>query len=464
MKNISLNFFGEEVSINMPTTLASLRQQISEKFMFSPSDAAEIIVSYAKDLGKKIIQTEQDFVNFISDSINKIDLDISPDSKLYLNNFNSLQKESEDNKKELEEALKKKDEIKKRKETALNKRTSEIKALEKKIEEIKEEKKKLKKLYNKEEKQFSKEEKENNKKISMLKEKLGLNKDKLRSKKGPNIENMINLCLKEKDEEYKKLEQIPEAIITKINKITNKIIEYKLKKMHKFEKELEMKKIELKPEEKEFFINYPQFCNSIGRRINSFTNQIHCETKKLFEEIKNAKKNQKDIICPLKKKLLKKGNPKKEKVEEKKNEEKKEIHWNVSCDGCKKGPITGKRYKCQTCHNFDYCECCYEKEKENHKHEFKVVKPIDFKKLRNEFLKKFNPNGKAIHFGYICDGCEMNPIIGNRYKCTICDDFDYCEACEEKFRNEHRHPFLTIYKPTMDPISIKCVMPENQKK
>jgi len=37
----------------MPTDLASLRQQISEKFMFSPSDAAEIVVSYAKDLGKK---------------------------------------------------------------------------------------------------------------------------------------------------------------------------------------------------------------------------------------------------------------------------------------------------------------------------------------------------------------------------------------------------------------------------
>ena len=147
MKNINLNFFGEQVSINMPTNLASLRQQISEKFMFNPSDAAEIVVSYVKDLGKKIIKTEQDFVNFISEKINKIDLDISPDSKLYLNNFNSLQKESEENKKLLEEALNKKDEIKKRKETALNKMNSEIKALEKKIEEIKEEKKKLKKIY-----------------------------------------------------------------------------------------------------------------------------------------------------------------------------------------------------------------------------------------------------------------------------------------------------------------------------
>ena len=136
MKKISLNFFGEEVSINMPTDLSSLRQQISEKFMFNPSDAAEIVVSYAKDLGKKIIETEQDFVNFISDKINKIDLDISPDSKLYLNNLNILQKESDDNKKELEEAMKKRDEIKKRKETVLNQKKIEIENLENQIKEI----------------------------------------------------------------------------------------------------------------------------------------------------------------------------------------------------------------------------------------------------------------------------------------------------------------------------------------
>ena len=65
MKNISLNFFGENVTIPIPTTLASLRKEISDKFLFSPSDAAEVIISYAKDLGKKIIQTEQDFSNFI---------------------------------------------------------------------------------------------------------------------------------------------------------------------------------------------------------------------------------------------------------------------------------------------------------------------------------------------------------------------------------------------------------------
>jgi hypothetical protein len=465
MKKISLNFFGEEVSINMPTSLSSLRQQISEKFMFNPSDAAEIVVSYAKDISKKIIETEQDFVNFISDKINKIDLDISPNSKLFINNLNSLKKESEDNKKELEEALKKKDEIKKRRETSLKERKLEIKKLNEQMKEIKIQKRKLEKETQKLRKELMKEEKDINKKISTLQEKLGINKpksDKLRSRKEDKFQIMIAKCLTSKLDEYKEIETIPEAIVKKINKITFKIIEHKLKKMHSFEKELKANKIQLKPEEQIFFINYPKFCNDIGRRVYSFSNTIKHETKKLIEDIQKAKKIQKDIVLPLKKKL-----DKETKNDEKKEEKKesKQIHYFTTCDGCNMYPLIGNRYVCQVCPNFDYCEKCYEKEKERHKHEFKRYDVINF--FGRVCKKKLeNPEGKPVHHGYICDGCNMEPIIGNRYKCTVCDDFDYCEACEEKFKNEHRHPFLKIYKPSMAPYDIKCVVPgiQNTKK
>ena len=446
MKNISLNFFGEEVSINMPTDLASLRQQISEKFMFSPSDAAEIVVSYAKDLGKKIIQTEQDFVNFISDKINKIDLDISQNSQLYLKNFNNLQKETEDNKKNLEEALKKREEIKKMRETALKKSDQEIKKLEKQMEEIKKKKKNLEKLVQQEKKKFCKEEKENNKKISALEKKLGIEKEKkLRSRKDINISNMIDTCLNAKIEELKTLDTIPEKIIEKLNKFTRKIIDFKLKQMHNFEKDLKKNKIELKPEEKEFFINYPKLCNDMYRRMDSFTQSIRCEMKKFFEDIKNVQKNQKQLLCPLKKKLEEKENKKNKEIKN------KGVHWSIICDGCNMHPIVGKRYKCETCPNFDFCEKCYEKEKAKHNHKFGIIE-------KNE--------GKPIHHGYICDGCNKGPIIGNRFKCTVCDDFDFCETCEEKFKDQHKHPFLKIYKPEMDPVSIKCIIPgvETEKK
>ena len=380
MKNISLNFFGEEVSINMPTDLASLRQQISEKYMFSPSDAAEIVVSYAKDLGKIIIQTEQDFVKFISDKINKIDLDISQDSQLFKKNFNTLQKETDDNKKKLDEALKKRDEIKKKRETALKTRTDEIKKLEEKIQQIKNEKKKIQQLSKKEEKEFGKQEHDLNKKIHVLQEKLGLNK-KLKSKNPNQIKNMINECFESKNEEYKKLDKLPLGIVENINKIIKPIIEHKLKKLHEIEKHIKHKKTELKPEERDFLMNFPLFCNDIYKKVDSFSNYIQCETQRVVSDIQKAIKNQKDIVCPPRKKI---------------NKESKHF----------------------------YQECC-----ENYK-------------------KKENTEGKAIHHGYICDGCQMAPIIGNRYNCTICKDFDYCDACEEKFKNEHKHPFLKIYKPS----------------
>ena len=50
MKKISLNFFGEKAEINVPTSLESLRNAISEQFLFSPQDAAEVMIGYIKDL------------------------------------------------------------------------------------------------------------------------------------------------------------------------------------------------------------------------------------------------------------------------------------------------------------------------------------------------------------------------------------------------------------------------------
>lgn len=45
----------------------------------------------------------------------------------------------------------------------------------------------------------------------------------------------------------------------------------------------------------------------------------------------------------------------------------------------------------------------------------------------------------------MCDGCEAFPIIGNRYKCSVCEDFDYCENCEKI--KSHNHPFIKIKSP-----------------
>ena len=68
---------------------------------------------------------------------------------------------------------------------------------------------------------------------------------------------------------------------------------------------------------------------------------------------------------------------------------------------------------------------------------------------------------KVLHSGVICKGCK-GPVIGIRYKCVVCKDFDYCEKCEEKINAGHGHPLLKINTPDMNPIAIRCVLKSNK--
>lgn len=84
-------------------------------------------------------------------------------------------------------------------------------------------------------------------------------------------------------------------------------------------------------------------------------------------------------------------------------------------------------------------------------------------KTKTEEISK-PQTSKNVHYRVICDGCGTNPIVGVRYKCSVCEDFDYCETCEQ--RVEHPHPFLKIKHHNQRPKAILTVLeeelPENQ--
>jgi len=58
---------------------------------------------------------------------------------------------------------------------------------------------------------------------------------------------------------------------------------------------------------------------------------------------------------------------------------------------------------------------------------------------------KTNTSSQKVHQGVACDGCGVKPIVGVRYKCTACDNFDFCEKCEASV--DHPHAFLKIKDP-----------------
>ena len=52
-----------------------------------------------------------------------------------------------------------------------------------------------------------------------------------------------------------------------------------------------------------------------------------------------------------------------------------------------------------------------------------------------------------VHKGIKCSNCGMENIVGIRYKCTICPNFNLCEICEENIEHDEDHVLLKIKDP-----------------
>ena len=159
MSKITLNFFGEIISVEKPKSLSSLRNDISRLFCFSTQDSAEIIITYNENGTKKIIANDEDLKTFLNSKVEIIDLDISQNSQIYKDSLNQIQEESSKDKAVLEELLKKKEELEKLKETKFDAQRQEIKDIKAKIFELHKKKKKSKRVFSKERKRLIKKKK-----------------------------------------------------------------------------------------------------------------------------------------------------------------------------------------------------------------------------------------------------------------------------------------------------------------
>lgn len=106
--------------------------------------------------------------------------------------------------------------------------------------------------------------------------------------------------------------------------------------------------------------------------------------------------------------------------------------------------ISGVRHRCLSCPDFDYCSACIVNAGEQHTgHRFvPIYAPLPFVRSARQF-----------HRGIYCDGllCTNHKgyIIGDRYKCAVCDDTDFCAKCEALPTNGHNasHPLIKFRVP-----------------
>ena len=122
----------------------------------------------------------------------------------------------------------------------------------------------------------------------------------------------------------------------------------------------------------------------------------------------------------------------------------KVVHSNISCNICGVYPITGSRFKCLSCNDFDLCSSCVDDHPIDH--ELLLIQSVD--------------SAMFPHAGVTCDLCQISPILGVRYKCTICSNFDLCTSCFSS--HPSNHPLIVVKVPRNH--SFECFSPASSIK
>lgn len=117
------------------------------------------------------------------------------------------------------------------------------------------------------------------------------------------------------------------------------------------------------------------------------------------------------------------------------------------CDGCDKF-IFGIRHKCLDCPDWDYCADCIVNAGFVHPdHRFVPI----YDQIADA---RARTTSRPCHYGICCDGplcstARKTYIVGERYKCAVCHDTDFCAGCEASPANTHNktHPLIKFKTP-----------------
>ena len=86
-------------------------------------------------------------------------------------------------------------------------------------------------------------------------------------------------------------------------------------------------------------------------------------------------------------------------------------------------------------------------EDEKMKESIRALVQSKLKILESKLYNEIKNSDQPIHNGIKCNLCGTNNIRGIRYKCSICDNYNLCEKCEENSNHDEDHILLKLRKP-----------------
>ena len=112
MNKLTLDFYGEKISIPFPKDFPSLSKEIDQNFQLNLTEVFSLDISYTKNKVKKSIKSENDYKLFINSKASLINIELVESNELFQNNSLNFKKNSKEDKDKLEALTKKKAEIK----------------------------------------------------------------------------------------------------------------------------------------------------------------------------------------------------------------------------------------------------------------------------------------------------------------------------------------------------------------
>ena len=167
--------------------------------------------------------------------------------------------------------------------------------------------------------------------------------------------------------------------------------------------------------------------NEIEKGINDYINKSKIEMLNKENEINNIKNSYENNLNKIREECYEEIEQKFSKIYEEKI---KEIHESI---------LNNSKILCDQIISQNQKQFEEEEKKRN-----QVIDANIFNNAHDNF--NINPifKCKTIHNGIQCNYCKKNPIVGYRYKCIECPDYNLCQICEKVV--EHEHNFIRYVK------------------